>query len=61
MDLNDFSNKWEFVSINTAAIGIFSLYNILAVLVALNMFIAMLNESYSQVTVSGVNKYCVLS
>ena len=41
-----------FESITTAATVIFGVFNVAAVLVALNMLIAILNESYTRISVS---------
>ena len=53
IDLGFFHVKEEgFESITNAGIIIFGVFNVAAVLVALNMLIAILNESYTRISVS---------
>ena len=53
IDLDHFYTEEKgFESITYAGIIIFGVFNVTAVLVALNMLIAILNESYTRISVS---------
>ena len=53
IDLSNFHTKEKgFESITFAGLIIFGVFNVAAVLVALNMLIAILNESYTRISVS---------
>ena len=46
VELKEFETEDNYNVIKTTALVVFGIFNVLAVLVALNMLIAMLNESY---------------
>ena len=52
VELGEFETEPTFIVIKVTALLLFAVFNVFAVLVALNILIAMLNNSFTQNTVS---------